>query len=482
MLVPRNDAPLVLPYKKADKRKALDAAGCGDAKDSALRAFRSRVFANSSTGTRASNLKTWIEFHTAWFGHDVPVFPLTVESIEAVSTMMVAGEYRSVENFVSRAKDRHLELGHQWDLVLGRAASCANKSGRRGRGPAHQCAELPVLEAYTETSSQEWHNMVYEDKLLGENVPAKFNNYLVVSSFFLLREIEGSLLLAKSVTFDHHKELVTLMLAASKTDPTALSCSRTWGCTCGGDASKACPYHCAKHQRAWVVEKFSDHSGNLPVELPFFPTMSGLGVAKADVVKCVEAAATALKLPIRLADGKNAYGAHTFRLSGARMMARRRIDIRIIMLLARWESEIVMRYVRDTPLEGLTQVFLGVEPPASSSDGPVVHGGNNDVVLEQLNELADKHEAEVAKLKAALDRLVGKYSEIESTAVPRFVVSKGGLGFVHRAAPGFQFEPPALWRTWCAWSYSNCSYVRMATVDHLPMERKCTRCFRGEID
>jgi len=144
--------------------------------------------------------------------------------------MMVAGGYRSVENFVSRAKDRHLELGHQWDLAFGRAASCANKSGRRGRGPAHQCAELPVLEAYAETSSQEWHNMVHEDKLLGENVPTNFNNYLVVSSFLLLREIEGSLLLAKSVTFDHHKELVTLMLAASKTDPTALSCLSTWGC------------------------------------------------------------------------------------------------------------------------------------------------------------------------------------------------------------------------------------------------------------
>jgi len=45
----------------------LDAAGCEDVKDSALRVFRSRVFANSSTGTRASNLKTWVEFHTAWF-------------------------------------------------------------------------------------------------------------------------------------------------------------------------------------------------------------------------------------------------------------------------------------------------------------------------------------------------------------------------------------------------------------------------------
>jgi len=75
-----------------------------------------------------------------------------------------------------------------------------------------------------------------------------------------------------------------------------------------------------------------------------------------------------------------------------------------------------------------------------------------------------------------------QHSILHATLVPRSVVSEGGLGFVHRAAPGFQFEPPALWRTWCAWSYSNCSYVRMATVVHLPLERKCTRCFRGEID
>ena len=72
-------------------------------------------------------------------------------------------------------------------------------------------------------------------------------------------------------------------------------------------------------------------------------------MAKANVVQCVEAAATALRLPIWLADGKNACGAHTFRVSGARLMARRCVDMHVITLLARWKVEIVMRYVRDTP-------------------------------------------------------------------------------------------------------------------------------------
>ena len=172
----------MLPYKRADKRKALEAAVGDDTKDAAVRVFSSRRFANASATNRAASLKTWIEFHQAWFGHEVPVFPLTVASIEAVSTMLVAGDYRSVETFVSRAKDRHLELRYQWGSVLGRAAPCTNKAGRRGRGPAHQCAELPVLDAYTATSSEVWHNEVYVDELFGENAPANFNYYLVVAS------------------------------------------------------------------------------------------------------------------------------------------------------------------------------------------------------------------------------------------------------------------------------------------------------------
>ena len=441
-LVQRNDAPLIVPYSRGCKRKALLAAGDEDAKEQALKIARARVFANSSVGSRISTLKTWEEYHLTWFGHDTPAFPLSVEKIEAVTAMVIAGEYRSLENYMSRAKDRHLELGFQWDSVLGRAASCANKAGRRGRGPAHQSAELPVIEAYQMASGVQWEQQVHYDKVLGDNVPYNFGNFGVVASFFLLREIEVSLLLAKNVTINSEKELVTILLAASKTDPTALSCSRTWGCTCGDDSKKPCPYHCARRQRQWLVEQFADHAGQLPSDLPFFPTKGGAGVDKAEVVKCVEHVATLIGLPIKLTDGKNAYGAHTFRVSGARLMAKKRVDIRVIMLLARWESEVVMRYVRETPLEGLTQAYLGAEPATESTSAWSLPAAQCDIALEQVNKLADRHEAEVVKLQKELEALVAKRNTLEAFAVPQCVVFRGGLGTVHRAAPGYQREPP----------------------------------------
>ena len=62
---------------------------------------RARVFANSSVGSRISTLKTWGGYHLTWVGQDTPAFPLSVEKIQAVTAMVSAGEYRSLENYMS---------------------------------------------------------------------------------------------------------------------------------------------------------------------------------------------------------------------------------------------------------------------------------------------------------------------------------------------------------------------------------------------
>ena len=66
-------------------------------------------------------------------------------------------------------------------------------------------------------------------------------NLLVVASFFMLREIESSLLLVRNVIIDLVRATVNIRLSASKTDPEALSVSRTWGCTCEDDSAQPCP-------------------------------------------------------------------------------------------------------------------------------------------------------------------------------------------------------------------------------------------------
>ncbi len=52
--------------------------------------------------------------------------------------------------------------------------------------------------------------------------------------------------------------------------------------------------------------------------------------------------------------GRNRYGGHTLRVSGARRLARLAIPTASIMLLARWASLTILRYIQDAPLKGLT--------------------------------------------------------------------------------------------------------------------------------
>ena len=81
----RCDAPVVAPTTKGAKRKALEAAGSGQAKESALAASHREMNAQSAVAPRDSLLKAWLQFHSSWFGHGqegegeaVDSFPLTV--------------------------------------------------------------------------------------------------------------------------------------------------------------------------------------------------------------------------------------------------------------------------------------------------------------------------------------------------------------------------------------------------------------------
>ena len=55
--------------------------------------------------------------------------------------------------------------------------------------------------------------------------------------------------------------------------------------------------------------------------LPLFPTKDGRPVEKRDVVKCIEATVAAKGDPLVTDTGAKMYGGHSFRVSGARMLA-----------------------------------------------------------------------------------------------------------------------------------------------------------------
>lgn len=92
--------------------------------------------------------------------------------------------------------------------------------------------------------------------------------------FFMLREIEISLALWRSITVDAAKHTVTWVLAASKCDFRALGKSRTWGCICSGcDATEPCPYHAIRAQRRLVEDTLGINGSDLD-SYPVFPTQN----------------------------------------------------------------------------------------------------------------------------------------------------------------------------------------------------------------
>ena len=194
---------------------------------------------------------------------------------------------------MSTAKNKHLE-SYEWASRLVRAHTVNVRSALRGIGPAKQCEEVGL-----------------EDLVRGANVvlgkpgiPIGINNTFVVLYFSVLREIELGTMLAASVRTDKEKKVVNVDLPATKTDPMALSCTRSWGCTCMEEeaGSEYGPYHAAVAQQDLLDTRFGDRI--LEDGLPFSPDSNGEAVEKVYMVKAMRASVKAAGIDILTDDGK----------------------------------------------------------------------------------------------------------------------------------------------------------------------------------
>jgi len=185
-----------------------------------------------------------------------------------------------------------------------------------------------------------------------------------------------------------------------------------------------------------------------------------------------------LGIPLVAPDGKRAFGGHTFRVSGARHLSYRGLETRIIMLLARWESEIILRYVKDAPLARLADLYCA-NGAASSANIDSHKAGVLPFSSVQL-DMAEEHAREA---KLAVDKLAARVEELEAREVrcarddlPTFIVSDYGRGCIHKVITDYLVVPHAHWRTYCGWAYGDSHFKREKSVNHLPAERRCKVC------
>ena len=151
--------------------------------------------------------------------------------------------------------------------------------------------------------------------------------------------------------------------------------------------------------------------GQLPPGLPLFPTATGEWCTRSGFVRTVEHLAQLLQLPLLDTMGRNAYGEHVYRVSGARHLISLEMPVSIIMKLARWGSNIILRYLGDAPLRTLTATYLRHRSMVSqrvqhSANLTLAQAHDDDLEEALQDEPEDQHFAFLQHLVTKRIRLV----------------------------------------------------------------------------
>jgi hypothetical protein len=85
-----------------------------------------------------------------------------------------------------------------------------------------------------------------------------------------------------------------------------------------------------------------------------FPTALGTFVSKERIGKSFEQLARRLGEPLVDDVGRNRFGGHSARVSGACFLANTGLELYKLAVLARWASPVLLRYVEEAPLKSIT--------------------------------------------------------------------------------------------------------------------------------
>jgi hypothetical protein len=444
--VGRLAAPIVATSIRGDRQSALAAASSDALRQASLKTFMESMVAPSNSSCQDSLLRTWAAFHDAWFEGSSSVLPLTVPKVYAVCSMFRAGGYRSIDNYLSRIKDHHIGHGHAWSDQLHRAFRKSRRAVTRGVGPARQSAEFNLVAA---------HNTLLEHD--GSPVcsggPLGVKSLLVCGCFWMLRELEISCSLVRHITVDFESLTVCWRLPASKTDVMALGTVRSWGCVCTSGKAVPCPVHAVIAQLALLESRF----GLARIRegaLPLFPSATGGFVEKRHVVSSIEHVAAALLEPLVDERGVRRYGGHSLRVTGARTLAALGVDLVRIQLMARWSSDVVLRYVAEAPLATMTAAYRA------------------GVAAQSLREIcAAEVQPQVARVPAV--------QPARQERPHKALVLNLDSGVVHEPIVWDKEVQPAQWKTTCGWTFG---MANTASVSQLPVQSACicSGCFRAE--
>ncbi len=140
------------------------------------------------------------------------------------------------------------------------------------------------------------------------------------------------------------------------------------------------------------------------------------------------------------------------------MLARAGIDIVTIMLIGRWGSSAVRRYVQETPLLRATQIATKV------------FGNITQVHSIQTHKEDTSIKAELAALRDEIQTL-----KQPAWTEPKFIINPTSK-ISHIRATSEQFLSNDLWTTVCGWRYGISRFARAYTHDD--RDYQCLKCMK----
>ncbi len=379
------------------------------------------------------------------------------------------GGYRSFAPYVAKAKEVHLLGGFAWSPLLDLVVKKACYSVSRGVGLARQSQPFDLLQAVDAVNAGRVD--------LAADAPIGWCNFLIVGTFFIMREIEIAFAVVGHVRIDLAQQKVTLLLPVSKKDPKAVGCERSWACLCRADASAPrgdCPFHAISGQLGLLERSFgSPLHGNLPL----FPDVHGRAVSKTAVVAALEATVHGYGGKVRGLSGENLLGGHSFRVTGAQRLAAMGIEVVKIMVLARWAGDTILRYVKEAPLCSLHDDVRALEGRQDSLRAlrKLVDGA------ELLEGKLSCLEQELSRLKAlkSADKVSDDASQALVGCLPYVTNGRSRLSKKFRVHVVKSHGPelhPHQWKTVCGIRFAFCGFEQLPDCSSFAKHALCKSC------
>ena len=200
---------------------ALAVAGNEDVMARAREHLSDGMLAPGTVRTKNAMRKTWASLCQA---RGVQFLPLTPSVMMEIAAILKMAMFRSGSAYLIEMRTAHIRAGHPWTNDLELALKDCKRSLQRGLGPPCKAAEFRL----------EW--LVDVKRVDFEDGAWPAAHWLVwpFGIRFLLREVELACISfnSREISFNRHEQSVTLLLTASKTDPSAKGVRRTLACDC----------------------------------------------------------------------------------------------------------------------------------------------------------------------------------------------------------------------------------------------------------